>query len=224
MVCKSILMFGAALFIAANCRVAIAQHHHDDHGGHFDWHNGHLDWHVPGHWDIHGGHLDWHQGHVDHLYPNYIYPSNPAIYDNWYYPGATVYPGATIVNPPVVTNPLPGNPASPNSVTTGYAPNNAPITIANPDGYSTPLSFTLNGQTVRLEPGKATTITFDRNYVIKFDRGGNFGTAEYSLRDGTFEFVVGENGWDLKRVRAEAETNPLPPAGLVPPTNPLPGG
>jgi hypothetical protein len=126
-----------------------------------------------------------------------------------------VYPST--VNPGVVNNSLPG------TVTTGYPPNNAPITIVNPSEYSTPLSFNLNGQVVRLEPGQSTEIAFDRSYVIEFHRGGDYGTTRYSLRDGRFEFFVSDSGWDLKRVRAEPPANPVPNSPAQPPANPSPG-
>jgi hypothetical protein len=192
---------GVALIMFVGGRPLQAQHHHhDDHGGHFDWHNGHLDWHEPGHFDWHNGHLDYHPGHVDHLHPWY--------HDTYYYPTAPA-----IVTRPAIVNPLPGP-----GVVTGYAPNNAPIAIVNPAELSTPVTFTLNSRSYTLQPGEQMDFTFDRSLVIEFHRGGDFGSARYSLRDGIFKFTAGANGWDIKRIRNDA--NSLPPS--VPGGNQLP--
>ncbi len=230
MFCK-LLSIGLASLIFSFANVAVGQHH-DDHGGHYDWHNGHIDYHQPSHWDVHNGHLDYHPGHVDHIQPTYYpsypitpyYPSTP-IYGSTIYPSSPIYSSGTVISSsqPVISSAAPANALPNNRTTTGYTPNGAPINVINPENYGTALSFKLNGQTVRLEPGKQSSMSFDRNYTIEFDRGGDFGTAKYTLRDGDFQFTVGDQGWDLKKIQASANAIPQINNSATP-QNPLPGG
>src|SRR5690606_19347575 len=48
-----------------------------------------------------------------------------------------------------------------------------------------------------MRPGESQWL--ETTYEITFHRGGQFGTARYSLPPGTYEFVVTDRGWDLKR-------------------------
>jgi hypothetical protein len=223
---RIVLTASVALLVLGCCQISLGQHW-GGHGGHFGFHNGHVDYHQPTHFDYQNGHLDLYRGHVDYVYPstysypnNYYYPNSSPLYsNNTYNPSGTIVsstPGNLSQLSSAPTNALPGN-----SVVTGYAPNQGPINIINPEKYGTPLSFKLNGQIVRLEPGQSNTIKFDRNYIIEFHRGGDFGTAKYSLRDGDFQFVVGDNGWDLNKVRVDA--NPIPQIDNSVLQNPLPG-
>jgi hypothetical protein len=226
---KRILSLTAMLTMLAYVPSLWAQHD-DDHGGHYDIDGDHIDYHQPSHWDYHNGHWDFHQGHVDHMYPStpiWTYPSfdYPSIvYPSTVYP-STVYPGSIQSTPSssIVTNSVPVNQAPQSTrVVAGFTPNQAPIFVVNPKNYETTLAFNLNGQTVRLEPGKQWEGIFDRSYIIEFDRGNGNGIAKYTLRDGNFEFVFGDKGWDLKKTQ--------PPANAAPQTaptvlqNPVPSG
>jgi hypothetical protein len=71
-----------------------------------------------------------------------------------------------------------------------------------------------------LASGQQYQLKFDKNYTIEFDRAGGFGTAKYSLRDGNFEFFVGDKGWDLKKTQPAADSSPQLQQSL--PENTLP--
>lgn len=215
---------------------------HDDHGGsswhfgfggsggHFDLHNGHVDYHEPGHFDIHNDHLDYHPGYVEHYVPVVGHHVDPYYYDRPIIGGSVIFPNNSygpnsIYQPGIIDNVPPSNALPSNPVVAGYVPNQGPINLVNPVDYATALSFKINNEPLRLEPGQDTTIAFDRSIVIEFHRGGDFGTARYSLRDGNYKFVVGEQGWDLKKAKpvlAPADTNTLPDTNAIP-VNPLPG-
>ena len=70
--------------------------------------------------------------------------------------------------------------------------------------------------------GKPSLRVFNRNDTTEFDRGGNFGTAKRTLRDGDFQFVVGDNCWDLKKTQVNAKTIPQIKNSAL--QSPLPGG
>lgn len=239
----SVPVFLAALALAMD--PAEAQWGHHDHGGfhhggrvigggHYDLHNGHIDYHQPSHYDYHNGHLDFHSGHIDHIvpqthihsYPTTVYPSvitSSPVYSAPVVTSGTIIstapPTISTLKPPVVS----GTPANAlPAVASGATPNSRPITIRNPANYSTPLTFKLNDQQIRLEPGQQTSITFDRSYNIEFDRGGQYGVQRYSMQDGHFEFQVGDRGWDLRRYTEAANVSPQLSNPL--PTNPLPPG
>jgi hypothetical protein len=72
-----------------------------------------------------------------------------------------------------------------------------PIKIVSPDDAGTPLTYTLNGYEYTIEPGNEQLLKNDRAWVIRFDRGEDFGTAEYSLSPGTYEFELTKRGWEV---------------------------
>lgn len=88
------------------------------------------------------------------------------------------------------------------------APNNRQITIRHPEDSEEAITFKLNDEEVRLEPGQVKTLTFDRDYTIEFDRGDRNGTQSYVIRDGNFEFERGDRGWDLRSSAGTADSNP----------------
>lgn len=192
---------------------------------------------ATGHYHIHNGHVDYHVGRVNYYipsvygtyYPSTVYPNYPRVtwsspvYSTYVAPtivssyastpvvtGSTVVsavpPAVNVLKPPVVYN----EPSVAANSKGAVVFNSRPITIRNPSGHQSAITFRLNGQQVRLEPGQATSITYDRAYTIEFDRGNQYGTQGYSLRDGTFEFQIGDRGWDLRNAStAEVATPPL---------------
>jgi hypothetical protein len=72
----------------------------------------------------------------------------------------------------------------------------APVQLVNAaeNGYS--VGFLLAGQTVKLQPGESHEVT-ESPVTVRFDRGGQIGSATKTLTAGRYEFRLGKNGWDL---------------------------
>jgi hypothetical protein len=70
-----------------------------------------------------------------------------------------------------------------------------PATVINPAGSGATLTYLVAGDVRRLAPGSAEE--FPAGTVIEFDRGGNFGSAAYTLVSGPHSFGLTEKGWDL---------------------------
>ncbi|HUE14442.1 MAG TPA: hypothetical protein VMR25_09785 [Planctomycetaceae bacterium] len=79
----------------------------------------------------------------------------------------------------------------------------APITLLNPAETRQTVSYTLGASQDSLEPTQS--MDYDGGtQVITFDRGGNFGQAQYTLEPGTYKFVATNQGWDLNSVTQQA--------------------
>jgi hypothetical protein len=94
------------------------------------------------------------------------------------------------------------------------------VTIRNPSDQT--LNFAIGeSRQMQIKPGETLLLSEKAQYQIAFDRGGQFGSARYSIREGVYDFTSTERGWELYRQRADATaTN----GNLVvpPPTQPLP--
>jgi hypothetical protein len=97
---------------------------------------------------------------------------------------------------------------------------NQPIRILLPKNSVMPVNYLLNEWDYSMTPGQAQNLVEDRDWVIRFDRGRDFGTTEYALAPGTYQFVREEgSGWQLYQVPEDA-----PIRGQSPPPPPqLPG-
>jgi len=112
-----------------------------------------------------------------------------------------------------------GNTYSDGQITTGYWPQTTvsnpvpqvqtPIEVVNPASTGVTLSFIVNGQSYSLAPGMKQDLTIGPGDTISFDRGGNLGTATYSLNQGTYDFAASSHGWELYQ-------QPLTPSGGQP--------
>jgi hypothetical protein len=71
------------------------------------------------------------------------------------------------------------------------------IILANPEDSGGPVSYDLSGFAYTIEPGNIQTLTTRPSWVVTFDRGGDFGQASYTVKNGTFTFTPTEKGWDL---------------------------
>jgi hypothetical protein len=94
-----------------------------------------------------------------------------------------------------------------------------PLVIINENDFV--LRFLADGRTVELAPGTAEHLPGGRIHVIKFHRGGKFGTATYELPPGAHAFVPTDAGWDLIRVEPERPPNRPPQRHDGVPKNPL---
>lgn len=79
-----------------------------------------------------------------------------------------------------------------------------PIRIVLPKNYSLGVNYTLNQFTYAMKPGERQGFREDREWVVRFDRGLNLGTLEYTLNPGTYCFVCDSStGWQLYQVSEE---------------------
>lgn len=72
-----------------------------------------------------------------------------------------------------------------------------PIKIVNPANSGNVINYSLNGFQYAIRPGESQSLVNDRAWVIQFDRGGEFGSARYSLNPGSYEFTPSVNGWEI---------------------------
>jgi hypothetical protein len=72
-----------------------------------------------------------------------------------------------------------------------------PIKIVSPESAGVPIRYSLNQYDYTIQPGESQTITNDREWVITFDKGGDFGTAKYTLAPGLYKFALTETGWQV---------------------------
>ena len=184
----AVAALGAAFAIFALAWPAMAQHHGGHHSGHHgSHHGGHRGGHHGGH---HGGHSSFgiHIGGFGGYYGgNYYdrYYARPQVY---YYEAET-YQSA---------------PAPPR-----YS--GAPITISNLKGSAGGLTYHLNQWTFTIKPGESQKIKHDRDWVIRFDRGKQQGSAEYSLTGGLYTAKQTPDGWDLFTTNEKKDAPPAPP-------------
>ena len=69
--------------------------------------------------------------------------------------------------------------------------------IVNPADSKTELNYMLNGRPYTLPPGHYQDLGIDRQWVIRFDRGGPFGAAKYSIGGAKHRFTPTKKGWEL---------------------------
>ena len=75
------------------------------------------------------------------------------------------------------------------------------ITLVNPPETETPVNFSLGEDPGNLEAGFAAQSNVDGPRLITFDRGEQFGEAQYTLQPGlAYKFIKTDNGWDLRTV------------------------
>jgi len=138
-------------------------------------------------------------------YPYSSYYAPSYVYDYSYPSYPESVPQATEPAPTFTPNPLPAA---------------ANIQVVNPPENRVALSFTLNGQTITLQPGQTRDLQSDRSWIIEFDRGGQFGLARYSLEPGVYVFTPTDKGWELYH-----QTPPTIQGGQIPTgASPFSGG
>jgi hypothetical protein len=145
-------------------------------------------------------------------YPGFGYPG----YGSGFYGGVQVVPrtynnyGYSTPQRTVVANPMPTPPREGAGL---------PIKIVSPEDAGAPIAYSLNEYDYTIQPGESQTLVNDRQWTITFDRGGNFGTAEYSLSPGTYEFTLTAKGWEVYH---DSDMSKLAPKGAGGNVNPPP--
>lgn len=142
-----------------------------------------------GHGSGHGSghHPGHHPGHQPGWIPGYPTPGSSSS-------GSSYVP----------SNPLPEAPTAPGTA----------VVVANPMKNDASISFVADGRRFTLAPGYQQVVRRGGTVEVRFDRGGSFGTARYTLRNGSFQFLVGDEGWNLfrkvYRVTLDNSANPFP--------------
>ena len=143
-----------------------------------------------------GGHGGPHGGY-GHYGPYYGY--------RHYYHGPIVYRG---VRPVIVAGVYPA------PVYTAPA---LSVRLRNPAENRVTLSYILDGGPVqRLAAGQSVDLAADT--VLEFDRGGNAGSASFTLTDGSYKFTPGAGFWRLVR-----DPDPIAVSSVTEAANPAPG-
>lgn len=78
------------------------------------------------------------------------------------------------------------------------------ITLLNPQETQQTVAYTLDSTADSLDPDQSTVYDGGPR-LITFDRGGNFGQAQYTLQPGTYRFTGSDHGWELVSVATPAE-------------------
>ncbi len=73
--------------------------------------------------------------------------------------------------------------------------------LINPKENGQAISYALAGNTYTMQPGQQQPLS--TSYVVAFDPGNGGGTKRYTVGDGTFEFYINNDGWELRRVNVE---------------------
>jgi hypothetical protein len=208
----AVAALGAAVVAFAFASPALAQRHGGHgghHGGHGGHHGGHSSFgiHIGGGGGHYGGHHGGHYGHhydwpyvVGGIIGGTIESRDRYYYDepNYYYEDRVYVRRA---------------PAPPR-----YS--GAPITISNPKGSGSDLTYRLNQWTYTIKPGESQKIKHDREWIIRFDRGDKQGSAEYSLKGGLYSVKRTAGGWELFNTTEKKDAPPSIPAPPEPPKAP----
>lgn len=97
-----------------------------------------------------------------------------------------------------------------------------PIKITSPADAGATLAYSLNQYEYVIQPGESQMLTNDREWIITFDRGGDFGTARYTLFPGSYEFALTEKGWEIYHDADVSKLMPKSEGEKTTPKNPLP--
>jgi hypothetical protein len=79
--------------------------------------------------------------------------------------------------------------------------------VVNAAANQLTVRFLVNGERIELPPGERRTLDGADTWVVRFDRGGQFGPATEVLYGGTHRFVVDAQGWKLEPL-GETVTDP----------------
>jgi len=72
------------------------------------------------------------------------------------------------------------------------------VTVYNPKETGGSINYMVATFPYEMKAGESQTLPGGKSWVISFDRGGSNGRAEYTLSEGSYEFFVGDRGWDLR--------------------------
>ena len=186
---RTLVLAAVAVGALTAVPVAHAQHIHFEFG--HGHHHGHHHHHC---WD------DWWCG--PHYGYSYVYP--PPVRERIVY----VQPQPDLATPRTSSVPKVQLPTE-----------DTRFTIRNGAGHKTPVNFLVDRQEASLSDGETRTWAGPARRSVQFDRGGSYGTAQYDLTAGEYEFIVTAGGWDLVRQDSTASRTATQPR-----KNTLPSG
>lgn len=106
-------------------------------------------------------------------------------------PGGAIGPGG---GPGGESGPIPKNP-----LPKPQDPDLGPVLLVNPPENGAEIHYLLDDRRYTLPAGYMQSLEPGRIAIVQFDRGGSLGARRYRLADGTFEFSLGQDGWELYR-------------------------
>jgi hypothetical protein len=71
------------------------------------------------------------------------------------------------------------------------------LVLRNPAKSGGTVLYVLDGRVHSLRPGEKQELPKGLSWRIQFHRGGDFGSADYSLGNGTYSFQATLRGWEL---------------------------
>ena len=182
--------------LLGSTRAADAQHfsfslghgHHHHHGWHHGWHYDHC-WHDPWCWGP----------HVDYVY---VPPPRPRV---------------VVVQPPEREVRVESAPLAMADKKWSAAPataktaSSSTLQIWNNAERDVPVAFLVDSREIELADGQSHSLRGDKQRIVEFDRGGDFGTARYAVTDGQYEFIITDRGWDMVRKKSAPDGISLKP-------------
>lgn len=97
------------------------------------------------------------------------------------------------------------------------------VIVRNPAKSEVTLAYIIDdSREFSIAAGESQRLVERGKYTVEFDRGGQFGTARYTISEGLYEFTQTDHGWELYRQKDSALTkpadskvkpNPLPASG-----------
>lgn len=115
--------------------------------------------------------------------PTYVQPSYQYVQPSYQYV-------APSIGNYTVTQPIRSLPPTPTF-------DGGPIVLTNPAANDKPVEYSVNGSRFVIKPGQSQKFVHDREWIVEFDRGQNFGSAQYSLKATNYKFKPTAQGWEL---------------------------
>src|SRR5262249_18015198 len=72
------------------------------------------------------------------------------------------------------------------------------LILVNPPSSGGPIHYVVDDQVFSLLPGEYHRLGTDAQRRIRFHRGDDFGDADLRLQQGTHQFIVSGQGWELQ--------------------------
>lgn len=97
------------------------------------------------------------------------------------------------------------------------------IGFADP-GESASIQYRLDDKwDFTMKPGEKQKLPEKASRIIEFDRGGEFGTARYTITEGYYDFHLTPKGWDIWKLPSAPVITTKPADDGKLPGNPIPG-
>ncbi|MBI2827172.1 MAG: hypothetical protein HYX69_21075 [Planctomycetia bacterium] len=71
------------------------------------------------------------------------------------------------------------------------------LVLVNPHDNGATIRYLINGHAFSMAPGQSHRLPVGKTWRLRFHRGGEFGEFSEALREGSFEFRITDEGWQL---------------------------